>query len=150
MTTKYQGTPLEINALNAFITQQRAANAVATRLSQQLAELNLTPGQFGALEALLHLGPLNQSQLAKKLLSTKGNITLIIDNLEKRNLVKREVDTQDRRLTIVHLTAMGTALIQRIFPDHVAAIVKIFSVLTPEELQVLQQLSKKLGLSLSR
>mgnify|MGYP000381933987 CR=1 FL=1 len=38
---------------------------------------------FGILEALFHLGPLSQKSLGQKVLSTKGNITTIVDNLEK-------------------------------------------------------------------
>jgi len=145
MGTKYQGTQKEIRALNAFINFMRAANSVSSRLSRLLAEHRLTMSQFGALEALYHLGPLTQNELAKKLLKTSGNITMVVDNLEKRDLVKRVRSPEDRRSVSVTLTKNGRKFIESIFPQHVGSIVSEFEVLIPREQEVLRQLCRKLG-----
>jgi len=148
MSSKYKGKQLEVSALDAYITLRRATNSIAVYLNRHLSEANLTPGQFGVLEALFHLGPLSQGELVKKILSTKGNITMIIDNLEKLNLVKRMVDLNDRRITNVQLTSQGRTLIGKIFPKHVGKITKALSVLTIEEMRALRQFCKKIGLAL--
>lgn len=148
MGTKYQGSQTEISALDAYIALRRAANAIASHLNKNLNEANLTSGQFGVMEALFHLGPLSQRDIGKKLLSTKGNITMIIDNLEEHGLVKRVADANDRRLTTVQLTANGHALIGKIVPKHVEKITKTLSVLTISEMQELKRLCKKVGLSI--
>ena len=53
-------------------------------LTRQIGSADLTMGQFGVLEALLHLGPMCQQELGAKLLRSGSNITIVIDNLEKR------------------------------------------------------------------
>ena len=55
-----------------------------------MAAFDLTISQFGVLEALYHKGPLCQRDIAAKILKSTGNITMVIDNLEKRELVRRE------------------------------------------------------------
>ena len=108
---------------------------------------DLTVSQFGVLESLYHLGPMCQSTLGAKLLRSGGNITMVIDNLEKRGLVHRERDPDDRRMTVINLTKAGTELIERIFPNHLAEIVREMNALTPQEQEQLGALCKKLGTS---
>ena len=145
MATHYKGTRDEIRALNAFINVNRAADSLGGRLSGSQARAGLPGSQFGALEALYHLGPLNQRELGEKLLRSGGNITLVVDNLEKRGLVRRERQTDDRRCIRVSLTDEGRRLIARIFPRHVAAILTEMSILTPAEQETLARLCRKLG-----
>jgi MarR family 2-MHQ and catechol resistance regulon transcriptional repressor len=146
MPTRYGGSEEEVRALDAFIKLMRAAESVAGRLAPALAAEGLTTSQFGVLEALLHLGPMHQKTLAHKLLKTGGNITLVLDNLEKRGLVRRERDAADRRFCTVHLTEEGEALIAGLFPRHAAAIREELSVLSAEEQVELGRLCRKLGL----
>jgi MarR family 2-MHQ and catechol resistance regulon transcriptional repressor len=53
--------------------------------------------------------------VSAKLLKSTGNITLVIDNLEKRGLVRYARESQDRRTVTKHITAEGRALVVRIF-----------------------------------
>lgn len=145
MGTKYQGTDEEINALNLFIKIERASNVVSSRINASITNRGLTVSQFGILEALHHLGPLHQNQLGEKLLKTGGNITMVVDNLQKRELVRRVRSEEDRRYIKIHLTEKGKELISEIFPDHVQNIVKEMNVLTQNEQQQLGNLLKKLG-----
>lgn len=147
MPTHYKGSPEEERALSAFINFLRAADSVAARLDSQIEMGGLTHGQFAVLEALFHLGPLNQCDLARKLLRSGGNVTVVIDNLEKRGLVRRERQKEDRRMVIVSLTSSGRRLIGRIFPQHAAAITAEMSRLSPEDQETLRALCRKLGRS---
>jgi len=97
------------------------------------------------LEALYHSGPLSQKEIGQKILRSSGNITMVIDNLEKTGLVRRERNEADRRFFIVHLTAKGDNLINKIFPPHAAVIAKDLGVLTAAEQNALGSLCKKLG-----
>lgn len=110
-----------------------------------MAEERLTESQAGALEALYNLGPLTHTALAQKLNKTGGNITLVIDNLEKRNLVRRQRNAEDRRSVEVHLTDRGESLMQRFFPVLVDEIVEQMSALTATEQEELGRLCRKLG-----
>lgn len=145
MGTKYQGTADEIRALNAYIKLTRAVNSFEARLSARACRGDLTISQFGVLEALYHLGRLSQREIGGKLLKSSGNITVVIDNLEKRGLVQRERGVEDRRQVFVTLTPTGQELIEQVLPGHIAAIVAEMSVLTTEEQETLGDLSKKLG-----
>jgi MarR family 2-MHQ and catechol resistance regulon transcriptional repressor len=145
MPTHYDGTPQEVRALNAFIKLTRATESLAARLYRRGTLGGLTTRQFGVLESLYHLGPLRQGEISAKLLKSGGNVTLVVDNLLKRGLVHRERDMDDRRVVVVSLTEMGRELIARIFPDHVAAIVKEMSILTSEEQKALGRLCRILG-----
>ena len=139
-------------------TGGRPRSGLSTRISSwrgppprwASGEAGLTPTQLGVVEALLHLGPLGQRVLGDKLLMSGGNITTVVDNLERRGLVRRERRGDDRRHVTVHLTPEGRRLISRVFPGHVAAIVEAFSALSAAEQAQLGRLAKKLGRSLSR
>ncbi len=145
MGTRYKGKPSEVRALDTYIKLMRAANSVSARLERKLSELGLTENQFGVIEALYHLGPMCQRALGEKLLTSGGNITMVVDNLEKRKLVRRERDAADRRYITVHLSPEGRALVQQIFPGHVSRITDEMSVLGAGEQEELSRLLKKLG-----
>lgn len=145
MATHYKGTPEEINALSAFIKLTRAADTLSAHLAQRKSKGNLTVRQFGVLESLYHLGPLRQDEISVKLLKSGGNITLVVDNLEKRGLVQRRRDLEDRRAVNVSLTEQGHDLIAGLIPRHVANIVREFSILTQEEQNQLGEFCRMLG-----
>jgi len=145
MGTKYKGTTREFKSLNAFINLLRATNSLEARLSKNLDKFNLTTSQFGVLEALYHLGPMSQKKIGEKILKSGGNITKVVDNLEKKNLLTREKNLQDRRFYNIKLTQNGKSLIEKIFPDHVKEIVKEFEILTDSELVELRKITRYLG-----
>jgi MarR family transcriptional regulator, 2-MHQ and catechol-resistance regulon repressor len=145
MGTKFQGTDEEINALNTYIKLTRAAESVFDRTNAHIASYDLTTTQFAVLEALHHLGTLSQVELAQKLLKSTGNITTVLQNLEKRNLICRVRDPNDQRYVQVSLTDTGRELISRIFPGHVQGIVTAMNVLSTEEQAALAHLCRKLG-----
>ncbi len=145
MGTRHRGTIEEINALNAFIKLQRSAESVSARIHAVLPD-GLTITQFGVLEAIFHLGPLCQSELAEKLLKSGGNLTLVVDNLEKSGFVVRERDASDRRFVVVKLTSKGQSFIESLFPKVVANVTREMSALSSTELADLGRLCKKIGL----
>lgn len=145
MGTHYPGTAEERLALNVYIKLSRAAETVSGLINGHLQAHRLTISQFGVLEALQHLGPLQTSELGTKILKSSGNMTLVIDNLEKRGLVRRERGLKDRRCIEIHLTAEGENLVKTIMPDHVAGIAKTVGVLNKAEQEQLAALCKKLG-----
>jgi MarR family 2-MHQ and catechol resistance regulon transcriptional repressor len=146
MGTHHVGKAAEVRALNAYIKLMRASESVSSRLSRRVTSYGLTMSQFGAMEALYHIGPLHQHELGEKILRSSGNITLIVDNLERHGYAERRRDTDDRRFITVHLTPKGRRLIRDIFPSHVSAIEEEMGALTAEEQEDLGRLCRKLGL----
>ncbi len=145
MGCRHNGTREERDALSAFVKLQRAAETVEALTGRHLQQAGVSPSQFGVLEALFHLGPLCQRDLGAKLLKSTGNITLVIDNLEKRGLVRRERDQNDRRYITVHLTDDGRELIARLFPIHAEHVRLVMARLTDTEQAELGRLCRKLG-----
>ena len=147
MGTHFDGTAEEKTALDCYIKLSRAAESVNQRTNAHLREHHLTVSQFGALEAIYHLGPMQSGELGQKILKSSGNMTMVIDHLEKRGYVCRQRREDDRRCVDVHLTQAGEALIAAILPAHVAGIVASLSALTQAEQQQLAALCRTVGLA---
>lgn len=139
-------TDSEKRALNVYTKLMRAAESVTGRTSRIMAASNLTISQFGILEVLFHKGSLCQRDIATKILKSTGNITMVIDNLEKRALVRRERDSKDRRYITIHLTDAGQLLIAEVFPCVLSSIVEEMNILKEAEQEELGILCRMLGL----
>ena len=138
-------TDSEKKALNVYTKLMRAAESVTGRTNRAMAASDLTLSQFGVLEALFHKGPLCQRDIAVKILKSTGNITMVIDNLEKRGLVRRERGLEDRRYITIYLTDAGQKLIAEVFPRVMASIVEEIGILELTEQDELGRLCKMLG-----
>lgn len=145
MATKFKGNQQQNLALNTFIKLIRASNSVSSDCIRVITENGLTESQFGVIEALYHLGPMPQKLLAAKILKSGGNLTMVIDNLVKNQLVRRTRRDNDRRFYWIELTERGEELISRIFPDHVSLVTSRMSVLNQDEQETLAELCRKLG-----
>ncbi|MBV6492368.1 MAG: HTH-type transcriptional regulator MhqR [Turneriella sp.] len=145
MATKYKGTPAEKQTLDLFIKFMRAHDSLENRIRRDFQNLDLTPAQFGVLETLYYLGPLKQCELASKLLTTAGNITRLLDTLQKIEYIERLPEPGDRRSFRIHLTARGKKLLEKIFPKFLRSIQGSFNCLTTDEKEQLNHLLRKLG-----
>lgn len=134
-------------ALGTYVKLMRAAETVTATAHRHLQDHNLSVSQFAVLELLHHLGPQHQSDIARKILKSCGNITTVIDNLEKRGLVNRQRRSCDRRYITVSLTSDGTELIRRVFPRHAETVGRAMACLTEEQLTALGDLCRCLGKS---
>lgn len=145
MPTHFTGSADERRALDVYIKLLRAADSISARALEPIHEMGLTVTQFGVLEALWHLGSMTLSELAAKHLKSANNLTVVVDNLEKMGLARRERSATDRRVIFVHLTEDGAALIKQAFPPHVAAVKQLMAILSPCEQETLDGLLRKLG-----
>ncbi len=146
-TTKKYG-PKADAALSLWVKLARAYMTFARRSHDSIRSFGLTEPQFAVLETLGHLGPMTIGVLCKKQLVSGGNMTLVVDNLEKEGLVQRIHSKNDRRAIIVELTEKGTQLFEDTFPKHANNIADAASVLSAEEQETLSRLLKKLGTNL--
>lgn len=111
---------------------------------RHIRTLDLTPPQFDVIATLGGTEGMNMKDLAAKTLVTKGTLTGIVDRLEKRGLVRREIPPENRRSFTVRLTEAGDELFQQVFPAHIAHVQERFEQLDPAELEQLRALLKKL------
>jgi len=132
-------------ALDMWVKLARAFSVFNRRSDEQIRTFGLTQAQFAVLECLGHKGTLTLGELCKKQLVSGGNMTVVVDNLERDRLVERVRSTSDRRSIGVRLTPKGKELFTRIFPLHAEYIAEVASVLTRSEQTGLAVLLKKLG-----
>ncbi len=137
--------PAVARAVRAYVKLMRASRAVLARVEPGLAECGLTPTQLGVLEAVLHKGPQSQRALGRLVLTSPGNMTDVIDKLEKRGLVRRARVEADRRSLRIELTEPGRALIVSVFPRHARQIARAMAGLDQAELAALDGLLRRLG-----
>ena len=149
MPNRHRGPESERRVLDAYVKLSRALATVDAAIHRPLADVGLTASRFGALEALWHLGPLNQRDLGRKILKSSGNVTVVVDGLERDGLVARERDPADRRSVIVSLTDAGRSRIEVVYPDHVARLVAAFAPLPAADVDRLAELAKALGTRLA-
>jgi DNA-binding MarR family transcriptional regulator len=130
---------------------QRAAAALRPLLDETHALSGLQGESFDVLASLRRSGPpfqLSPTQLYREMMLTSGAMTNRIDRLEAAGLVARKPDPDDRRGTLVRLTAKGKALIDAATSGHVANEERLLSALSVREQQQLGELLKKLLVSL--
>jgi MarR family transcriptional regulator, 2-MHQ and catechol-resistance regulon repressor len=135
-------------ALSLWVKLARATASFGKLSTENIRLFGLTEPQFAALECLGHLGPLKLGDLSRKMLVSSGNITCVIDNLEKNGLVNRSRSREDKRATYVHLTPGGKTKFDEIFIRHAEFIKHAASVLSEKEQSTLATLLKKLGIGL--
>ena len=76
---------------------------------EALEPLHVTPSRGRALAVLLGRGPMRPGALAEHLRIAPRSATEVVDDLERRGLAERTPDPDDRRATLVNLTAAGLA-----------------------------------------
>jgi len=98
----------EADALNTAIRALSLRHRA--RAGELLARLDLYPGQEFVLMELAARGPCIQAQLAEAISCEPPSVTLMLRKLEAAGYVARRPSPQDRRATIVELTASGREL----------------------------------------
>lgn len=114
------------------------------RVHRALADADLTPSQFGVLEALHRQGPLSQGRLAQQIGKSSGNLTTVLDNLARRELVARCRHENDRRVVQVALTGAGRQALRSALPRHAHSVAEALARLEPAERARLAELCRKL------
>lgn len=81
------------------------------RTAKGLTDLGLSPREYGVLWRLADDGPLSQRELGELHRIDRTTVVAVIDALEERGLVVRELDRADRRRRLLVLTPAGRALL---------------------------------------
>lgn len=143
-TKKPYGKENDLN-LKLVIALARTVSEENRMTQATLRSYGLTIAQFGVLEALYHLGDLKICEIIEKTLSTSGNMTVVISNLERDGFVSRYTSAEDKRVTMVTLSERGRETIEAVFPIHVDRLFRHFANLDMTEKQQLLSLLKKLN-----
>jgi MarR family transcriptional regulator, 2-MHQ and catechol-resistance regulon repressor len=111
---------------------------------EHVRQIGLTTPQFDVICTLGNTAGMTMGQLAEKTLVTKGTLTGIIDRLERKGLVRREVPPENRRCFMIVLTPEGDRVFEEVFPAHITHLKERFGKLNEQELEEIQLSLKKL------
>lgn len=103
----------------------RVVAALQRPLMKHISAAGFTPGQFAVLEALLHKGPRTVNDLIEDVLSSSGNISVVIDNLLKAGLLEKKSVPEDGRKRVIHLSSLGEEKIHAYYPLHKAELTRL-------------------------
>lgn len=128
-----------------LIALSRATQKVHHHSAAGFQTGGLTVAQFGVLDTLYHKGSMTVRGLIRSLLSTGGNMTVVISNLEKAGLVTRSSNPEDGRSQLISITQPGMQKVEQIFPRALSDLEESFHILSEEEKRTLLGLLKKVS-----
>jgi MarR family 2-MHQ and catechol resistance regulon transcriptional repressor len=131
---------------HVWLVMMKAMRALTAYAAAGIEDTGLGLSDFGALEVLLHKGPLPVNTIGPIVNLTPGSISIAVDRLVAKGLVSRVESAEDRRVRIVALTPCGKELIASAFRKHSGQMKRVFSELSPEELRGLEVALKKVGM----
>ncbi len=118
----------------------RLETRMRVAVAERLREIRLSVPQCDVLTTLTEAEGVSQQALAARLYVTKGNISGLLDRLEKAGLVERRSLPGDKRQYAIYLTLSGRASAERAIAIQHEIIALTFGQLPPEKLQVFEEL----------
>ena len=137
---------LAVGALQVTARLSRIGPLLARRQEDVFGRFGLSRGEVGALSALRISGPpyrLSPTRLAKGLMLSSAGITSRIDRLERRGLVRRLDDPDDRRGVIIELTDDGRDVVDEAVAALAISDRQLLERLDPQEVEQLEGLLRK-------
>ena len=106
------------NEDRAFVALQRAADKLAVQAEQLLKSNGLTGAQYNVLRILRGAEPdgLPCSSVGERMISHDPDMTRLLDRMEKRSLITRQRQSDDRRVVKARITSRGLELLKRLDP----------------------------------
>ncbi len=142
ITYKNAGKQEFLQLVRALVRAYQAFSAVDAD-GHRAADLTIS--QADVLFALGNTEGLNFKEIGEKTLITKGTLTGVVDRLEKKRLVRRVSNLDDKRCTVVRLTDEGRLVFQQHFPRHIRYLKSRFERLSRAERETAVQLLEKLA-----
>lgn len=139
---------LPMQTLASFRRADRALKALE---GEVLSRHGLTATQFSVLQSLEAYGEMRVCQLVRSMLSTSGNMTVVLRNMERDGLIARRPNPDDARSHFVRLTTRGHELTAQVLPEFVERLGGVIaSALDENEQQELIRIASQLQESCNR
>ena len=123
----------------AFLLAQVGAHA-ASRFAERLREIDLSPSHAGILRILATRPAITQQALATALGTQPSRLVAMVDELESKEQVERQLNESDRRRYALRLTEKGRATLQAIGKIARAHKQELLAALSEEEQRQLAEL----------
>jgi DNA-binding MarR family transcriptional regulator len=114
--------------------------AFARAISVELQPFEISSGQWSVLRVLWETEGLSQVALAESMRVEKASLTGMLDVMEKRGLISRTRNAEDRRKVNIHLTPRARALKDKLLPYRAKINRKATRGMTTEEVETLRRL----------
>ena len=135
-------SPHYLTVLRPLVEAYQAFLQVSDR---NIASMGLTRGQFDVIVTLGRTEGLRCTDLARETLVTKGTLTGVLTRLERKKLISRTQNPNDRRGQIIRLTPAGEQVFEEVFPRHIHHLEGFFNqALSSEEMDRLRPLLIKI------
>ena len=108
------------------------------RIEEVLGKYGLSCVKMNALMIIKHVGGQNgiaQNALSKRMIVTAGNITRLVDRLEKENFVERSVQKGDRRIKLIKITRKAFDLLERVWPVYKGKVGEVISGISGRDME---------------
>jgi len=132
-------------SLNTFVGLNRTLDHLMKIVKTDVQRYGLNVTEFAVMELLYNKGDQPIQRIGNRVLIASSSITYVVDKLEEKGCIVRQRNEKDKRVTNASLTDKGRSMMDEIFPDHASTLESTFSVLTDEEITVLQTTLKKLS-----
>jgi DNA-binding MarR family transcriptional regulator len=142
---------LDVGPIGVIGRISRLARELEQRLEPVYRDHGLEPGWYDVLATLRRAGPpyrMRPSAFAGTLMLTSSGTTKRLDRLERAGLIARTPDPDDRRGTLITLTAAGSRLVDETIEAHVANERRLLAALSKAEQRELADLLRALQLGL--
>ena len=133
------------NEFKAVIGIMRASNLLVDDLKKTLKNYPINATEFSVMEFLYSKGEKSIQEIRDRILLASGSATYVVDNLEKKGYIMRNISQKDKRVTYIKLTEEGMKLMDEIFPIHKKNTKRIFEKINDKELVILKEILKKIN-----
>jgi DNA-binding MarR family transcriptional regulator len=131
-------------AEQAMVRLMRAGDRLWRASDERFGRWGLTDNHYNVLRILNGVGePISQVEIGRRMLSSRANVTKLVDLLEERMMVKR-LASQDRRVNLVALTDEGAKFIEETASEVIGFAKEAMNALTRDEQKRLFDLLGKL------
>ncbi|KGD94483.1 MULTISPECIES: MarR family transcriptional regulator [Rhizobium/Agrobacterium group] len=145
---KNQSLPWDHPRFRSWIAVARACQLMQSVLTRELASLDIKPPHLDVLVNLYRFEGISQQELARKLLVGRSNMSMTLPQMEKRGLIERRGDANDKRVLRLYLTPEGRHVAEEAMAIQTALIERTLSATPIEQCHAMAQSMEKIILAL--
>ncbi len=137
--------PWEIPRFRNWVAVGKVNQLVRKAMSDGLSAIDLDLPHYDVLSAAFRFPGLTQSELAKKLLIGRSNLSMLLPDLERKGWIRRQPDRLDKRARRLFLTDEGEQQAEAGLAVQVRVIEHMLSILTEKECDAMGEMMRRVG-----
>lgn len=138
-----QSPLITVPDFTAWLAVARACHMCQKALAARLQPLDLEVAHYDVLANVFHEPGISQQVLARRLLVAKSNVSVLLAALERRGMVRRDDDPEDRRVRRVTLTDHGRVIALDAMARHADILGRMLGGFAPGEGEALKSTVEK-------